>query len=37
MLGHSIISITLDIYAHVLPDMRQHAATTMQGLLFSGE
>jgi integrase len=35
MLGHSAISITLDIYAHVLPDMQQDAATTMQGLLFS--
>jgi integrase len=34
MLGHSAISITLDIYAHVLPDMQQDAATTMQGLLF---
>jgi hypothetical protein len=31
MLGHSAISITLDIYAHVLPDMQQDAATTMQG------
>lgn len=35
MLGHSAISITLDIYAHVLPDMQQDAATTMQRLLFS--
>ena len=35
MLGHSAISITLDIYAHVLPDMQQDAVTTMQGLLFS--
>jgi hypothetical protein len=35
MLGHSTISITLDIYAHVLPDMQQDAATTMQRLLSS--
>lgn len=35
LLGHSTISITLDIYAHVLPDMQQDAATTMQRLLFS--
>ena len=35
MLGHSAISITLDIYAHVLPDMQQDAVTTMQALLFS--
>ena len=34
MLGHSAISITLDIYAHVLPDMQQDAAATMQWLLF---
>jgi integrase len=34
MLGHSTVSITLDIYAHVLPDMQQDAATTMQQLLF---
>ncbi len=34
MLGHSTIAISLDIYAHVLPDMQQDAATTMQQLLF---
>ncbi len=34
MLGHASVSITLDIYAHVLPDMQQDAATTMQQLLF---
>jgi len=37
MLGHTAISITLDIYAHVLPDMQQDAATTMDRLLFSQE
>jgi integrase len=37
MLGHSAISITLDTYAHVLPDMQQDAVTTMQQLLFPSE
>ena len=30
MLGHASISITLDIYAHVLPDMQQDAAEAME-------
>ena len=34
MLGHVSVSITLDIYAHVLLDMQQDAATTMQRLVF---
>ena len=29
MLGHSSVSITLDIYSHVLPDMQQDAAAAM--------
>ena len=29
MLGHSTVSITLDIYSHVLPDMREDAAAAM--------
>jgi integrase len=33
MLGHADISITLRIYAHVLPHMQQSAVTTMEGLL----
>ncbi len=37
MLGHSTVSITLDIYAHVLPDMQHDAATTIQRLLFLPE
>ncbi len=37
MLGHSTVSITLDIYAHVLPDMQHDAATTIQRLLFQLE
>ncbi|HEU5438769.1 MAG TPA: site-specific integrase [Ktedonobacterales bacterium] len=33
MLGHSSVSITLNIYAHVLPHMRQSAASAMDNLL----
>jgi integrase len=33
MLGHASISLTLDIYSHVIPDMQQDAAATMTGLL----
>jgi integrase len=29
MLGHASVSITLDIYSHVLPDMQQDAAAAM--------
>jgi integrase len=33
MLGHSTVAITLDIYAHVIPDMQQDAASAMGNLL----
>jgi integrase len=33
MLGHSSIAITLDVYAHVLPEMQRQAVQTMQRLL----
>jgi integrase len=33
LLGHSQVSITLDVYSHVLPDMQQHAAAVMDALL----
>jgi integrase len=33
MLGHADISITLRIYAHVIPDMQQEAANMMDGML----
>ena len=33
MLGHSSITITLDLYSHVLPDMQQEAVSAMQNLL----
>ena len=37
MLGHSNVSITLRIYAHVLPHMQQSAVTAMDNLLASPE
>lgn len=33
MLGHSSVSITLDIYSHVTPDMQQQAADAMDDAL----
>jgi integrase len=33
MLGHTTISMTLDIYSHVLPDMQQQAAASLDRLL----
>ena len=32
-LGHSNISITLDLYSHVLPNMQQHAVDAVANLL----
>jgi integrase len=32
-LGHSTIKTTLDVYAHVMPDMEEQAATLMDGFL----
>jgi integrase len=34
MLGHASITITLDIYGHVLPHMQEQAAQIMEGLLW---
>ena len=34
MLGHSSITVTMDVYSHVLPDMQQQAASAMDSLLF---
>jgi len=34
MLGHAGVAITLDIYAHVTPDMQQDAAATMGQVLY---
>lgn len=33
MLGHSTISMTLDTYSHVLPDMQSEAAESLDNLL----
>ena len=33
MLGHSAISLTLDTYSHVIPDMQREAAEKMQELI----
>lgn len=34
-LGHASVSITLDIYSHVIPDMQQDAATVLGGILYA--
>jgi integrase len=34
MLGHATVAITLDIYSHVLPDMQQDAAATLEQVLY---
>jgi integrase len=33
MLGHSSISITLDIYSHLLPDMQERAVKALEEML----
>ena len=33
-LGHAKVSMTMEVYAHVLPDMQKDAAAAMGGLLF---
>jgi integrase len=37
MLGHSTISMTLDIYSHVLPDMQRDAVDALNKLLGKGD
>jgi integrase len=32
-LGHAKVSMTLEVYVHVLPDMQQDAAATLGALL----
>ena len=36
-LGHANITLTLDTYSHVLPDMQEAAAEKLEGLLFNGK
>lgn len=33
MLGHSTVSMTLDIYSHVIPDMQKGATAALDRLL----
>jgi len=33
MLGHANISMTMDTYSHVLPDMQEKAVSTMDDAL----
>ena len=33
ILGHSSVSVTMDVYSHVLPDMQEKAAAVMDALL----
>ena len=33
VLGHSSVSVTMDVYSHVLPDMQEKAAAAMDGQL----
>lgn len=33
VLGHSSVSVTMDVYSHVLPDMQEKAAEAMDSLL----
>ncbi len=33
MLGHSSITLTLDFYSHVLPDMQREAANQMEAVI----
>lgn len=34
-LGHSTITLTLDVYSHVLPTMQEHATEHLEDLIFS--
>ena len=33
VLGHSSVSVTMDVYSHILPDMQERAASAMDELL----
>jgi len=35
-LGHASVTMTLDTYSHVLPDMQEKAAAKLEDILFSG-
>ena len=33
MLGHSTITLTMNVYSHVIPDLQREAATKMEAAL----
>jgi hypothetical protein len=35
-LGHSTVSLTLDVYSHAIPAMQEEAAEKVAGLIFAG-
>ncbi len=35
-LGHSSVSVTLDIYSHVLPEQAKEAAEEIAGIILGG-
>jgi integrase len=37
ILGHSSVSVTMDVYSHVLPEMQEKAAALMDGLLLDSQ
>lgn len=36
-LEHATVSITLDTYSHVLPNMQQEAAEKLEAMLYGGK
>jgi len=36
-LGHTSITLTLDVYSHVLPTMQEAASQKMEGILFGSK
>ncbi len=36
MLGHSSVSLTLDVYSHALPDMQREAIAALDQMLAEG-
>lgn len=34
-LGHATVTITLDVYSHVLPNMQQEAAERLDAMIYS--
>jgi integrase len=36
LLGHSSVSLTLDVYSHVLPDMQREATSALDQMVADG-